>query len=119
MLPRMIDIARARLPGGNVGEYQIGRQMSLSALVLNAFGISADRFVELVREAGTDEEVAEQIWPGATIQPKALGARLRRATVADVPPELRSEFQRLYGTDLPADRCVFDVLEANDAQMFA
>ena len=119
MLPRMIDIARAKLPGGNVGEYQIGRQMSLSALVLNAFGISADRFVELVREAGTDEEVAEQIWPGATIQPKALGARLRRATVADVPPELRSEFQRLYGADLPADRCVFDVLEANDAQMFA
>jgi hypothetical protein len=24
MLPRMIDIARAKLPGGDVGEYQIG-----------------------------------------------------------------------------------------------
>ena len=28
MLPRMIDIARAMLPDGSVGDYQIGRGMS-------------------------------------------------------------------------------------------
>jgi hypothetical protein len=25
MLPRMIDIARAKLPGGDIGQYQMGR----------------------------------------------------------------------------------------------
>jgi hypothetical protein len=43
MLPRMIDVARAKLPGGNVGQYQIGRGMS--GLVLAAFGMSAENFV--------------------------------------------------------------------------
>ena len=34
MLPRMIDIARAMLPGGHVGDYEIGRDKTLSAIVL-------------------------------------------------------------------------------------
>ncbi len=54
MLPRMIDIARAKLPGGNVGDYQIGRDKTLSAAVLDAFGISAGQFVNIVRDARTD-----------------------------------------------------------------
>jgi Domain of unknown function (DUF5069) len=47
MLPRMIDIARAKLPGGDIGEYQIGRAKSMSAVVLTAFSMSATQFVEL------------------------------------------------------------------------
>lgn len=119
MLPRMIDIARAKLPGGNVGEYQIGREMSLSAVVLGAFGMSADEFVEIVREAKNDDEVAERLWPKAEIPPLALNKRLRRITVADVPPQIRSDFHRLYGNDLPPDRSVFDVLNEDDARIFA
>jgi hypothetical protein len=43
----MIDIARAKLPGGDIGEYQIGRAKSMSAVVLTAFSMSATQFVEL------------------------------------------------------------------------
>jgi len=119
MLPRMIDIARAMLPGGRVGEYQIGRHKSLSAVVLGAFGLSPGKFVEVVRDARTDEDVAEHLWPLASVPPDALSQRLRRVTVADVPPELRPDFQRFYGADHTADRLVFDVLDADDARAFA
>jgi Domain of unknown function (DUF5069) len=119
MLPRMIDIARAKLPCGNVGEYQIGRDMSLSALVLSAFSMSVANFIELVRDARTDDDVAERLWPAATVPPEALSARLRRITVADIPSQLQPEFHQLYGADLPRDRRVFDVLDADDAQIFA
>jgi Domain of unknown function (DUF5069) len=116
MLPRMIDIARAKLPGGNVGQYQIGRGMS--ALVLGAFGLSAERFVEIVRGAATDEDVAAALGRGVAIARRAVGARLGRVTVADVPADLRETFQQFYGADTPSDRLVFDILEADDRKMF-
>jgi hypothetical protein len=116
MLPRMTDIARAKLPGGNVGQYQIGRGMS--ALVLGALGLSAERFVEIVRGAATDEEVAAALGRGVAIARRVLGARLGRVTVADVPSDLRETFQQFYGADIPSDRLVFDILEADDRKMF-
>jgi hypothetical protein len=118
MLPRMIDIARAMLPGGQVGDYQIGREKSLSAVVLGAFGMSVAQFVEVVRDARTDDDVAERLWPAAAIPPQVLSRRLQRVTVANVPPELRVEFQRLYGREHAADRLVFDIIEADDARAF-
>ena len=118
MLPRMIDIGRAMLAGGQTGDYQIGRHKSLSAAVLGAFGLSAREFVDLIRDARTDEEVAEQLWPAASGSPDALSRRLRRITVADVPLEVRPDFQRLYGEQAP-DRLVFDVIDADDARTFA
>jgi len=117
-LPRMIDIARAMLPGGNKGEYQIGREKTLSAVIFAAFGISAAQFVDIVRDAETDDDVADKIWPVARIPPAALGARLQRIKVADVPTELQPDFQQIYGAHLPADRLFFDVLEADDARTF-
>jgi hypothetical protein len=116
MLPRMIDVARAKLPGGNVGQYQIGRGMS--GLVLAAFGISAENFVEIVRDAGTDEDVARALGRRVAVARRAVGARLGRVIVADVPADLKTAFQQFYGADIPSDRLVFDVLEADDRQMF-
>lgn len=116
MLPRMIDVACARLPGGNVGHYQIGRGMS--GLVLAAFGMSAENFVEIVRDAGSDEEVATALGRRIAVARRAVGARLCRVTVADVPADLKESFQEFYGADLPPDRLVFDVLEADDRNMF-
>jgi hypothetical protein len=116
MLPRMIDVARAKLPGGNVGQYQIGRGMS--ALVLAAFGLSAERFVEIVRDAGTDADVVAALGRGVAVARRAVGARLFRVTVADVPADLKASFQQFYGADIPLDRLVFDVLEADDRKMF-
>lgn len=116
MLPRMIDVARAKLPGGNVGQYQIGRGMS--GLVLAAFGISAENFVEIVRDAGSDEELAAALGRRVAVARRAVGARLGRVTVADVPADLKESFQRFYGADLPPDRLVFDILEADDRNIF-
>jgi hypothetical protein len=116
MLPRMIDIARAILPGGNIGEYQLGRGMSAS--VLSAFSVPVSQFVEIVDDAKTDEDVAQRLWPSAVASLDALNARLRSITVRDVPLELQLGFQRLYGADLPKDLRVFDVLDADDGQAF-
>jgi len=116
MLPRMIDVARAKLAGGNVGQYQIGRGMS--GLLLAAFGISAENFVGIVGDAGTDEEVATALGRRVAVARRAVGARLCRVTVADVPADLKESFQQFYGADLPLDRLVFDVLEADDRQTF-
>jgi hypothetical protein len=117
MVPRMIDIARGTLPGGDVGEYQIGR--GLSAVVLRTFDISVPQFVEAVHDAQTEDDVAEFLWPTATAPLEALSARLRRVRVADVPPDLLADFQRLYGSDIPADRCLFDLLDTDDAKAFS
>ena len=118
MLPRMIDIARAMLPGGDAGDYQIGLEKTFSAFVLAVFGISKAHFVELVRDASTDDEVAERLWPAAIKPPEALSRRLLLATVSDVPVEVRPQFQSFYGADHPGDRLVFDILDADDARAF-
>ena len=117
MLPRMIDIARAKLPGGNIGQYQIGRGMS--GLVLANLAMNVDEFVARVSEATNAEEVAERLLAGRDrAELRLLGVRLRRATVADVPPDLRESFERFYGADLPATKRVFDILEEDDARSF-
>src|ERR1700738_4994603 len=76
MLPRMIDVARAKLPGGNVGQYQIGRGMS--GLVLAAFGISAQNFVEIVGEASADADVVTALGRKVAVARRAVAPRLCR-----------------------------------------
>ena len=118
MLPRMIEIARATLPGGSRGQYQIGRAKSLSAAVLKTLRVSETQFLEVVQEARTDDDVARRLWPANPPPLAELNLRLRRITVAEVPPELQPDFQRFYGADLPPDRRVFDILEADDTRCF-
>jgi hypothetical protein len=117
MLPRMIDVARAKLPAGNIGSYQIGRGMS--GLVLAHLGIGVDEFVDCVQAAATDEEVVARFaGRRTTAEDRLFNLKLRRITVADVPADLRPSFERFYGADLPRERRVFDVLEEDDARIF-
>src|SRR6187549_423939 len=84
MLPRMIDIARAKLAGGRVGDYQIGR--GLSGAVLGHLGIDAATFIEMVRDAADEEAVAGQLCSRRSApENRMLNMRLRRLTVAAVP----------------------------------
>ena len=118
MLPRMIDVARARLPGGNIGQYQIGRGMS--GLVLAQLGMNVDDFVACVSEATEEEEIGARLLGGRDkAELRLLGLRLRRVTVADVPPDLLESFERFYGADLPPNKRVFDLLEEDDARSFS
>jgi hypothetical protein len=113
----MIDVARAKLPGGNIGHYQIGRGMS--GLVLAHLEMNVDEFVEWVSRATDEEEIASQLLARRSrAEHRLLGARLRRITVANVPDDLRPQFERFYGADLPADKTVFEVLEEDDARSF-
>lgn len=117
MLARMIDIARAKLSGGNIGEYQIGRGMS--GLVLRHLGMETDEFVQLVGSASDAEEIAARLNRRKTEREnRALSLRLARITVNDVPDDLRQSFERFYGADLPRDRRVFDILEEDDRRAF-
>jgi hypothetical protein len=117
MLPRMIDIARAKLPGGEIGEYHIGPGMS--GLVLRHLGMEAEQFVQLVAEAETEEVlVAQLIGRHSRAEDRLLNLRLQRATVADVPDEMREAFVQFYGTDLPANKRIFDLLEEDDIRAF-
>ena len=117
MLPRMIDIARAKLPGGNVGSYQIGRGMS--GVVLRQLAVPVEDFVEAVAQARDENEVAARFLTSRSRSEfRLLNVRLRRITVADVPEDLRSSFERFYGADLPREKRVFDILEEDDARAF-
>jgi hypothetical protein len=117
MLPRMIDIARAKLPGGSVGEYQIGRGMS--GVVLKHFRLTADEFVGIVAQAEDDNEVLAKLSEGlAQADHSKLSHFLKGLTVAHLPADLRGEFQAFYGKELPPDRLVLDVLEEDDARSF-
>ena len=117
MLPRMIDIARAKLPGGDIGQYQIGRGMS--AVVLAHLGLNGEEFVACVRDASGDAEIAAQLLGRRTAaEHRLVGLKLRRVTVADVPADLRESFERFYGADLPPGKRVFDILEEDDARTF-
>ncbi len=117
MLPRMIDIARAKTPGGTVGEYQIGRWMS--GVILRHFGLAADDFVRIVAQANDDNEVLVKL-PRSSSQTdhSKLSSFLKGLTVADVPADLKAEFEGFYGKNLLAGRLVLDVLEEDDARSF-
>jgi hypothetical protein len=117
MLPRMIDVARAKLPGGDIGQYQVGR--GVSGLVLAHLGMDVATFVQRVGDADEEETlVAELALRRTERENRALSLRLRRVTVKDVPADLREAFERFYGADVPGTRCVFDILEEDDLRAF-
>jgi hypothetical protein len=117
MLPRMIDIARAKLRGGDIGQYQIGR--GISGLVLRHLATDVDEFVEAVRRAISDEEVASRFCAARTrAENRLLNLTLKRLTVADVPADLRQTFEQFYGADVPPDRRVFELLDDDDRRAF-
>jgi len=117
MLPRMIDIARARLAGGDIGQYQIGRGMS--ALVLKHLGMNVEEFVEAVRAAEDEQRLAEQlVGRRSAAENRLFNLSLRKVTVADVPDDLQESFVGFYGAGLPPDKPVLDVLEEDDERAF-
>jgi hypothetical protein len=117
MLPRMIDVARAKLPGGDVGQYHIGPGMS--GLVLRHLGMEAEQLVQLVADAESEEILmAQLIGRRPRAEDRLLNLRLQRATVADVPDDMRERFVGFYGGNVPTGKRIFDLLEEDDLRAF-
>ena len=111
MLPRTIDKARGLLPGGDPGDYAI--EPGWSAWLLNELSFTQAEFLELVRRAADEAEVATVV--GERVSPEkceALNAAMKALRVADAPPEIRTLLHDLYHADDEA--LVLDLVIADD-----
>ena len=118
LLPRTIDKARAMLDGGELGDYFISP--GLSGFLLERLRWAEADFIELVRTADTEEEVSERVLEGVSPERRErLNAFLESLTVAQVTPDLRAQFTALYGSDLPPEALVIDVIAGDDRAAFA
>jgi uncharacterized protein DUF5069 len=121
MLARTIDKLRAELPGGNRGEYQSVR--GLTILQLEMLGIARDQLLDVVASAASDDEVVQ--WVHARSDESryaAINQRLSQYTLADNPPERWAFVDTLYPNrpQLPRDQVnVFDMLAQDDRDCFA
>ena len=115
-LPRMIDVARASLNDGNIGEYQLGQGMS--GIIAKTFNFHCEDFIENVAVAQTDAEVLQPILD--QVKPRLvsfLNKSLTNLTVEKVPEELRSVIISHYGTNLSPEDKIFDLLEKDDQRL--
>jgi hypothetical protein len=111
MLPRTIDKARGLLPGGDPGDYAI--EPGWSAWLLNELSFTQAEFLELVRRAADEAEVATVV--GERVSPEkceALNAAMKALRVADAPPEIRALLHDLYHA--AGDELVLDLVIADD-----
>jgi len=118
MLPRTLDKARALLPGGHAGEYFI--TPGLSAWLLGKLHIGEAEFVEIVRLANDEADVAAAIEARTDVERRErLNATLRTLRVAQISGDIRELFFTLYGPDLDPDALVIDILTDDDRAAFA
>lgn len=117
-LPRTIDKMRALLPGGNIGSYKID---GMSTRMLSIIGISADDLQAEVARAASDDEVAAWVLEhsDASKHDEANRAAAQRS-MNDVAPENRDRVKQMYpGYEKIAGGLFFDIIDADDAEMFA
>jgi hypothetical protein len=111
LLPRTIDKARGLLPGGDPGDYAI--EPGWSAWLLGELGFTHAEFLELVRRAADEAEIAAVVAERMSPEKReALNAAIRTMRVADAPAEVRTVLHDLYGAH--GDALVLDVVIADD-----
>jgi Domain of unknown function (DUF5069) len=117
MLARTIDKIRATLPGGNTGVYQI---KGFSQRLLDALGIPEDDLRAVVSLAAGDDEIAAWVLKHSdpskyaaineALESPTVGERLDRPDFLERYPNVK---------DLPSETTLFQMLDIDDAQMFA
>ncbi|MDP9025157.1 MAG: DUF5069 domain-containing protein [Candidatus Eremiobacteraeota bacterium] len=120
-MPRTIDKLRARLPGGDPGEYFItGPIKGISTYMLERLGVTEADLVEVVRCAESDDDVARWLRERADVtQYATLNASLRRIKPkhADDP----AIFNAFYAETLaqhPELEFIVDIIDADDRRTF-
>jgi hypothetical protein len=124
MLPRTIDKMRALLPGGNIGAYRIAGATygpGLSKRMLQAVGLDEEALQAIVARATSDEEVAAWVREHADVSKYAeWNNYLLNRSLDDIPSEHLAKFHADYPVSKTlTSRKVADILEADDAEMFA
>lgn len=110
--PRTIDKARASLPGGNKGAYNV--TPGISEAFLKHFGLEADPFIEAVKNAATENDVV--VWFRAqtdAAKKAAWNDALMARVVNDDNRERISQRHPIVLRNPNLTRIV-DVLEADD-----
>lgn len=118
-LPRSIDKMRSRLPGGNPGVYNI---TGFTMVMLDAIGVTEDQFREAVAQAKTDDDVAAWLRAHANTDKYAeFNERILTRRVADLKARDPEGFVKRYPIleRRPDIELAVDMLEADDAEMFA
>jgi hypothetical protein len=111
-LPRTIDKARAYLPGGNRGEYNIP---GISEQFLKHLGIEAEAFIAAVGTAATDADVAT--WVREHSDPSTYSAWNASLTARAVNDENRARLTERYPcVRRNPNMKVVDMLEADDRE---
>jgi len=111
LLPRTIDKARGLLPGGDPGDYAI--EPGWSAWLLHELGFTQAEFLDLVRRAGDENEIAAVVGERVSAERcDTLNAAMRALRVADAPPEIRAVLRDLYHAD--DHELVLDLVIADD-----
>jgi uncharacterized protein DUF5069 len=117
-LPRTIDKMRALLPGGNIGSYKID---GMSTRVLSTIGISAEDLQAEVARAASDDEVAAWVRKRSDASKHEEANRITaQRSIDDVAPENRERIKQMYpGYEKITSGLFFDIIDADDAEMFA
>ena len=117
MLPRTIDKLRATLPGGNPGVYKIA---GFSERLLNTINVKEDDMREAVASAKSDDDVVQWLREHAdTSKYEEFTQYISKRSLDDVTD--KAAFMERYPIlkKRPDIYYLADMLEADDAEMFA
>ena len=115
-LPRTIDKARAQLPGGKPGGYNIA---GFSERLLEAIGVTESDFIEAVAMAKNDHDVVKWLNENAQMSKYAEAADyIKNRKLSDVKD--RAAFAERYPVTktLADDTHLVDMLELDDEEAF-
>jgi hypothetical protein len=110
--PRTIDKARASLPGGNKGDYNVAP--GISEMFLKHFGLEADTFIEAVKNAKTEGDVVTWFKAHTDASKKASWNETLLARVVNDDNRERIATRHPILKRNPSLTRVVDVLEADD-----
>lgn len=116
-LPRTIDKARAQLPGGKPGVYNIA---GFSERLLEAIGVTETDFVEAVGMAKNDRDVVKWLRENAQMDKyQEIADYIKNRKLSDVKD--RAAFAERYPVSktMPDDTHLVDMLELDDEEEFS
>jgi Domain of unknown function (DUF5069) len=111
-LPRTIDKARALLPGGNKGDYNVAP--GISEGFLKHFGLTPDAFIEAVKNASSDADVVKWFRANSDASKTASWNEDILGRVLSEANRERVSGRHPIAKDMPDGTAVVDVLEADD-----